>query len=446
MVRESRVSFPAIAWPLLAALVLGAPHARAAGDDAVRVVVDVSGGGDPNAILARFQEVYGEDWTAHVVHVDVALDRGFGPWSVSAPAALTTCSMQPMTNADLAAGIEEAHGLLKTGKYADIQQRLERLERRLCAATEVLSAGDMARLSMLIGAAAAAEGRESEARTTFMLAVQRQMDLSWDDSLPAAGEPLFDAARAEVKRSRPVTLALDPTSRPATLFVDGTAVPADATEVTLRGEDHVVQIPVDQAVRTVLLKTHGADLVTWIGPSAVTADLDADPSTARGMQAFTQLSAAAAAKGATEIDVLLAPDSQEFWQYTLADPQWRRVSLALTQRRARSRKIRMAGAGLVAGGAVTAVIGGLVIATQTDRGNILAQDMLLDTGLYDLYEADYEAYRDRQKAGAAVAVAGGVLMGVGLPMLLSGGGSSGEHALRLDAGPGDVGLGVTGRF
>ncbi len=403
------------------AITLVSAGVAAAEAPAPRLVVDASAQGDPTAQLTQLRDAFGDPFEAQRALVDEALDYGFGPWGITAPATLQQCSAQPLSAGDLAEGLEEVEGLMLGLEYGDASARLSNLESRLCAASDPLEAAQVARVPFLLGICRFYAGDEASAKAAFLRAVERFPDLAWDDDFPPAPQQVFFAAVGAALQSPRTTLELRASDRPARVWLDGIEVSDELTTVTLIGTQHLLQVAgEDSAVATLLLETAEAAAIALVGPRRARAGLMESPQTPEGEMAFGLLVVAAHRRGHSEVLVLQAPLPELAWRYNDLDRRWTKVSLVLGKRLAQARRARTTGGLLMGMGTAVALSGAAIGFTNHSAGLDLLDEMDTDAGMYDLLVDEYEAHRKGMTAGFAMLAVGGALVGAGVPFLIQG--------------------------
>jgi hypothetical protein len=416
---------------LLIALLLPAA-AMATEPVPARLVVDASGGADPATILAQLRGAFGERFEARFVQVDQAVDYGFGPWHVTPPATLQQCSAAPLSDAELTAELATVEAQMLALEYGDAQARLTSLESRLCAATDPLDRAQAARVPFLLGICRFYAGDENSARATFLRAVERNPDLYWDEDFPPGPQQVFHRAVSDALHSPRTELQLVDGDRPTRLWVNGDDINASRLSVTLLGPNHLLQLDRgDGVVATVMLQTSEADAVTLMGPVRARAGLLEEPQTENGRLAFGQLVVAAHRQGHAEVLVLQSATPEIAWRYNDVERQWSKVSLVLGQRVTQARRFRTTGGVLLGVGAAMALSGAAIGATSHTAGQDLLDEIEGDAGMYDLLIDEYENRRRGTTAGFTMVGVGAVLAGVGLPLLIHG--DRIERAARNDA-------------
>lgn len=418
MRRESKLWCLACAGFLLA----GALDARADGDEVpARVVVDVAGTGSVDGILSHLQTAFGERFDARVVGVADAIDQGFGPWGVTAPASLESCGADPAHPDEIAAAMDEIETAMMMLEYADAGAGLDRLEGRLCAASGPLDPAVLARIPFLRGVILYYAEDLLGARAAFRRAVELQPEMEWDANFPPDPQQVFLDAALDAIRSQHLILALPPGDRPARLLVDGVEVDGGTADLELVGARHFLQAgATDGTLSTVVLDAGAAAKVELIGPRRAREGLALTPETADGALAFALVADAALARGHSEVIVLQQPAADQAWRYDVIDRRWERVSLVLGHQLSRARKTQAVGAVLAGIGAGLAVTGALVGLTSYTQGIDMEADMLSDPGIYDRDIEIYESLQRSNTAGLALLGAGGVMIGGGVPMLIHG--------------------------
>ena len=418
-----------------------------------RVVVRVDPLQVDAEILPLLQGSFGARFSADVLGVEPFLDQGAGSWAVTAPASLVDCGADPVTVAELETALAQVERMMQSLEYGDAALRLTTIEERLCGATDPVPAAMLARIPYLQGIIRFYSQDAAAARVLFREAVERQPEMAWDDAFPPEPQQLFLTALSDAVRSSRTTLVVSTEERPAPLLVNGREVPPDQAEVVLVGEQHLVQVGGEAGrVTTLALSTGEAERVHLVGPERVRAGLagipDQDP------VAFDALVAMAAARGYSEVLVLQQGASDEVWQYNDIVRSWTRVSLVLDKRLARARKVQVVGGVMMGVGAAVAVTGATLGLTNYDRGRETAAAMTtadgqLSAGLHDLYVQDYERYRTDTNTGWALLVAGGAVMGVGIPLLTHGVGqqrASEDGSVAVEVRPSGTGFTLSGRF
>jgi len=435
----------ALAVSLLAAQLAVAQDQPAA----TRVVVDVSGQVDQAALKPRLQAGFGEDFSAPILTSEQALDLGIGPWGVSAPGTLAGCAADPIANAELDEAVAKIEALILETDYAAAQQKLTTIENRLCAANELLSPAVLARIPFLQGVLLAYDGKTKDARAAFLKAVERQPEMTWDDAFPPLPREAFIEARTEAIKGSRTTLTLSATERPLPLYIDGVEIPAGKNEVLLVGEEHFVQGGDPAALSTAVLQTNAARKLELIGAIRFKAGLAQAPTDAEGKLAFGMLVTALVAKGFSEIIVVQEGNLDQVWRWNVIGWSWSQVALDTPQAVAKAGKIRTVGGILLGSGVALGLAGSIGAVTQWDQGNSLQDGMQSDAGLWDINHEEYESHRSNQQAGVALAVTGGVLAAVGIPLLVIGKKqqeAAGPVQASFAVTPGAVAVGVGGRF
>jgi len=428
--------------------VLGAGTAWAAPQ--ARLVVDLPGDSDPDAVLEHLRESFGERFDARVADVPGALERGFGPWGVMAPAELASCGADPFGLEQAQAALSEAEGLMQALEYELALRKLQELDGRLCGITEPLPAEVYARVPFLRGVIHYYGEQPVAAREAFRDAVLRQPEMEWDATYPPDPQQVFLDGVADAYRSDRVVLALDAVDRPERLLVDGAEVAPSAAEVELLGTDHLIQVGSGDAVATVVLHTGGAERVALVGPKYVAQGLTLDPASEQGAAAFAVLAAASMGAGHRDVVVLSSPSAESAWQYDDIDRTWTSVSLVLSKKLAEGRKVSGIGGALVGVGSALAVTGAIIGVSNYTKGTELRGEMEADAGLYDHNLDQYGSHQAGSGAGYVLLGIGSALAAVGVPLLIRGQGiqSKAIEETRVAVVPvdGGVAFGLSGGF
>ncbi len=441
-------------WSLVCALALSTSAAgvRAAEVEVpARVVVDVAGTGSVDGILDHLRTAFGERFDARVVGVADALDQGFGPWGVTAPASLEGCPAEPASGEQITAAMDEIETAMMMLEYADAGAGLDALEVRLCAASGPLEPAVLARIPFLRGVILYYDEDLVGARAAFRRAVELQPDMEWDANFPPDPQQVFLDAALDAIRSLHTVLSLPPGDRPARLLVDGVPVDGATAELEIVGSRHFLQAgAADGSLATVLLDAGTAERIELIGPRGAREGLALTPETAAGEVAFGLVARAAVARGHSEVIVLQQPGADQAWRYDVIDRRWERVSLVLGQQLSRARRVQTAGGILSGIGAGLAVAGTVIGLAAYTEGHDLQEPMLSDPGLYDLYIARYETLQRTSAAGFVILGAGGMMLAGGVPLLAHGAHVRGkalpEARVGLGGGPDGAWLGIGGEF
>lgn len=385
-----------------------------------RLVVDVPGGSDADAVLEHLRGAFGDRFDARVADVAGSLDRGFGPWGVLAPAGMAPCAADALGLEQIQASLVEAEGLMQALEYDQALKTLEALDAKLCGVTEPMPAEVYARVPFLRGVIHYYAEKPAAAREAFRDAVLRQPELEWDATYPPDPQQVFLDGVADAYRSDRIVLALDAADRPQRLLVDGNEVDAAAAEVELLGPDHLLQVGAGEAVATVVLRTGGAERVVLVGPRYVAEGLALGLESDHGAGAFAVLAAAAEDAGHREVVVLGSPAAEFAWQYDDIDRAWASVSLVLSKKLAEGRKVSGIGGALIGAGAAVAVAGAVIGVRNYTLGSELRSEMEADPGLYDHHLDQYGTHQAGSGVGVAMLGVGSALVAVGVPLLVRG--------------------------
>ena len=386
-----------------------------------RLVVDASGAGDPAEILTQLRDAFGDNYDAHVAGVEQALDHGFGPWAITAPATLQQCSAEPLSLVALDEAIGEIESLMLALEYGDATARLAHLESQLCAASDPLPAVTASRVPFLLGICRHYAGDEDSARAAFLRAVERLPELQWDPDFPPAPQQVFQRALSDAIRSPRTILELAEGDRPARLTVDGIALGDGQASVALIGPIHLLQLDRgDGQIATLMLHTGEADHIQLLGPQQARAGLLESPQTEDGERAFGRLVVTARRLGYAEVLVLQTPRPDLVWRYNDVERRWAKVSLVLGHQLALARRARTTGGVLMGVGAALVLSGAAIGITSREHGQELLDEMEGDTGMYDLLFDEYEAHRRGTVAGFTVMGVGCALAGAGIPFIVHG--------------------------
>jgi hypothetical protein len=398
--------------------VLGAGSAWAG--PKARLVVDVPGDSDSDAVLEHLRGAFGDRFDARVADVAGSLERGFGPWGVVAPAEMAPCDADSLGLEQIQASLVEAEGLMQALEYEQALQMLEELDAKLCGVTEPMPAEVYARVPFLRGVIHYYAEKPAAARDAFRDAVLRQPEMEWDATYPPDPQQVFLDGVADAYRSDRIVLALDAADRPQRLLVNGTEVDAAAAELELLGPEHLLQVGVGDSVATVVLHTGGALRVELVGPQYVAQGLILDLESEHGAGAFAVLAAAAEDAGHREVVVLGSPSAEFAWQYDDIDRAWTSVSLVLSKKLAEGRKVSGIGGALIGAGAAVAVAGAVIGVRNYTLGSELRSEMEADPGLYDYHLDEYDTHRAGSGVGVAMLGVGSALVAVGVPLLVKG--------------------------
>ena len=415
-----------------------------------RLVVDL-GGQDADAALAHLRQAFGNEYNALLQDVPAALDRGFGPWTVSGPATLTACDHPALTADQLHSELSDIERLMQVLEYGEARSRLLALDERLCAATDPLAAESLGRIPFLVGIALfySRSDDPEQARAWFRRAVERHPEIQWDPNFPPDPQELFMGAMGQVVRSSRVPMDVAPDDRPQQLIVDGTTIGVDNLVVTLVGTEHFIQIgDAEGAVRTLVLQTHGAERARLLGPARVAAGLAETPRTDAGAEAYAALQNAAQQRGHTVVLVLQEPNPDLAWRYDAIERRWACISLVMGRQLKNAKQARDIGGVMIGVGAAMAATGASIWGTNYQQGADLQSLMRSSRVAHDQLQDQYTANQRGATAGIAVLCAGAAVAIAGIPVAIHG--TNKEKAAREDPrlgfapSPDGVWLGVTG--
>ncbi len=385
-----------------------------------RLVVDLPGDSDPDAVLEHLRGAFGDRFDARVADVPGALERGFGPWVVLAPAQMAPCEADAVGLEQVQASLGEAEGLMQGLEYDQALALLEDLDETLCGVSEPMPAAVYARVPFLQGVIHYYAEHPAAAREAFRDAVLRQPEMEWDATYPPDPQQVFLDGVADAYRADRVVFALDAADRPVQLLVNGTEVDPSSTELELLGEQHLLQFGEGDSVSTVVLLTGGAERVTLAGPGHVSRGLTLGVQSEQGAAAFAALAEAAGAAGHREVLVLDAPTAEVAWQYDDIDRVWASVSLVLSKKLAEGRRVSGIGGALIGAGAAVAVAGTVIGVRNHTLGSELRTEMEADPGLYDHHLDQYGTHQAASGVGVAMLGVGSALVAVGVPLLVRG--------------------------
>jgi hypothetical protein len=418
---------PPLVWILLVAVVAVCGAARA--QDLPRLVVLLDDEASADETLAHLRAAFGEGYDARITGVTDALDWGFGPWGVTAPASLRPCDAVPLSGDELASQMAEVEPLMQALEYGEARSRLRDLQARLCAATEPLPVETVGRIPFLLGITHVygPPPDHEAARDAFSIAIHRHPALEWDANFPPDAQALFMEAMLAAVRAPRVTLQLPFGDRPGRLFIDGVEISHREPRVTLVGPGHVLQLQdADGIVHTLEFDSGGAEEVQWVSPVRVRAGLSLTPDLPEGAVAFGALLTAATQRDHTEIVVLSSATAELAWRHDVIDRSWSRISLVLGRQLARAKAVRTTGGVLAGVGGVLAVAGAVLGAANHDLGLDLQDDMESDLGLYHHLIDEYEANQRGATAGFTMLGVGSAIALSGIPLIV--------HGTRLEQG------------
>ena len=415
-----------------------------------RLVVDLPGNSEPDAVIDHLKAAFGDRYDAQVADVAGALERGFGPWGVLPPAGIGPCDADPVGLEQIQAAVTEAEALMQALEYDQALEQLQALEAQLCGISEPVPAAVLARVPFLRGVIHYYAEHPAAARDAFRDAVLRQPEMEWDATYPPDPQQVFLDGVADAYRSERIALRLDAADRPETLLVNGAPVDPTVGEVELLGTDHILQFGSSDQVVTVVLHTGATEEVRLVGPGYVAAGLAMDMESPQGVAAFAVLAGAAEAAGYREVVVLAAPAAPTAWQYDDIDHTWTSVSLVLSKTLAQGRKVSSIGGVLIGAGAAVAVAGTVIGARNYTDGMALRSDMEADPGLYDHHLDEYSSFQAGSTAGYVMLGVGVGLVGAGIPLLIRGRsiqkGAVEPPKVALAPLDGGVAFGVSGGF
>ena len=443
---------PPLAWTLLCtAMVTCAGASRA--QDLPRLVVVLDDEAPVDETLAHLRAAFGEGYTAQISGVTEALDWGFGPWGVTAPASLHPCDAAPLSGDELARQMAEVEPLMQALEYGEARSRLRDLQARLCAATETLPVETVGRIPFLLGITHVygPPPDPEAAREAFRTAIHRHPDLEWDANFPPDAQELFMEAVLAAVRSPQVTLRLPFGDRPGRLFIDGVEVSHREPRVTLVGPRHLLQLhDADGVVHTLQFDSGGAEEVQWVSPVRVRGGLGLTPDLPEGAVAFGALLTAATQRDHTEVLVLSSATAELAWRHDVIDRSWSRVSLVLGRQLARAKAVRSTGGVLVGVGGAIAVAGAVLGAANHSLGLDLQDDMESDLGLYHHLIDEYEANQRGATAGFTLFGVGSAIALSGIPLIVHGTrmeqGALNDPRLSAAASEEGAWIGLSGRF
>ncbi len=439
--------------PVVFAIAAVSCASAAYADSLPRLAVVLDEEADPAETLQHLQAAFGDGYLAQISTVDAALDWGFGPWGVTAPASLERCDAQPLSGEELTRQMAEIEPLMQALEYGEARSRLRELQQRLCASTDPLPVETVGRIPFLLGITHVygPPPDPTAAREAFRTAVHRHPDMEWDANFPPDAQEVFVEAVLGAVRSPRVTLQIPFGDRPGRLFVDGVEVSHREPRVTLVGPSHVVQLQDSRGVvHTLSFDSGGAEEVQWVSPVRVRAGLGLMPDMPEGAVAFGALLTAATHRDHTEILVLSCATAELAWRYDAIDRSWTRVSLVLGRQLARAKAVRSAGGVLVGVGAAVAVAGAVLGAANHTQGLELQDDMETDLGMYRMLIDEYEANQRGASAGFTMLGVGTAIAAAGIPLVVHGTRME-QGALndpRLSAAVSEEGawIGLSGRF
>jgi hypothetical protein len=443
---------PPLLWIPVLAVVATCGLARAQ-DDLPRLAVVLDDEVSADETLTHLRAAFGEGYTARITGVTDALDWGFGPWGVTAPATLRPCDAAPLSGDELAARMAEVEPLMQALEYGEARSRLRDLQARLCAATEPLPVETVGRIPFLLGITHVygPPPDPDAAREAFRTAIHRHPDLQWDANFPPDAQELFMEAVLSTVRSPRVVLQLPFGDRPGRLFVDGVEISHREPRVTMLGQRHLLQL-LDAAgvVHTLEFDSGGAEEVQWISSVRVRAGLGLTPDLPEGAVAFAALLTAATQRDHTEILVLSDATAELAWRHDVIDRSWSRVSLVLGRQLARAKAVRSTGGVLVGVGGAIAVAGAVLGASNHNLGLDLQDDMESDLGLYHHLIDEYEANQRGTAAGFTLLGVGSAIALSGIPLIVHGTrleqGALNDPRLSVAASEEGAWIGLSGQF
>ncbi len=444
---------------LTAAVILLAGSPARADEPEGALVVVATGEAASEQVLDHLRAGLGDAFDAEVVEAASLPEGPLGPWRISVPGALIPCDGAALDPEEIASALAEAEAALQAVDHERALSLLDDLDGRLCACTAPVDQASFARIPYLRGVAAFVAGDIAAARRSFLVAGERQPDITWDNTFAPDPQQLFLEALVMAVRSTRTTVVLPEGERPERLVVDGVEIAPTETSLELTGRFHLLQVAdAGGTTRSRVLDTSGAGELALYGPASLGASLARGPGSAEGALALATLWSLVSTPRHRDVVVLADPEARLAWARGADEGAWRTVVLLVSPQLRRARRLQRAGGVLLVAGLATAAAGAGVAGGAAAAGGDVLDEMTLPDGdisggMWDLRHEDYERQLQANRAGWIVTGVGVAVAAAGLPLLLAGGrarraaeDADGAASLVLGPGPGDVGVALAGRW
>ncbi len=226
---------------------------------------------------------------------------------------LDHCADAAMDLTTIQAALNAAEGHSNYMEYPEAIEKIDQALARLPCLNEPLDPDLAARLLLLRGHAAFAQGDSPKAWADFRQARLIAPELAWGDEFSTEVRPLFDGAGAELANTTPMPLAVTPREQLDRLWVDGRA--ADTVEIR-RGR-HLVQYEIGTTLGSVWLDLTSDLELTLVLPAAYPADAHTWAADAERRDALGALLAAAA-----PTETIYVPLDDIVWRFDGGDRVW----------------------------------------------------------------------------------------------------------------------------
>ncbi len=435
---------------------LGVRAAHASDEAPLRVIIDFKGAEELGEPVRTLLSTMGSEAVDQVRTLDDVLDTGFGPWGILPPSRLVACTEASVGLADVQSELEEIEGLIQLLEYGKAQNRLARLESRLCAVTEPLPPRLLSRIPYLHGVVSYYADNPDGARESFRRAAEREPELEWDVNYPPDPQQLFLMGVGDALKSQRVTLDLSAEQRPERLVVDGLEVGAGETTLELKGERHVLQFgQADGTLSGVWLVSSQKSKTQLVGLDAVRSKLTSVADMDAAQPYLDILTQAATRSGAAEVLVMHGgPRQNRVWWYQAADGKWQDISnLSSAGSTVAGQRANVAGTVLLGAGAGVTAVGAILTLTQTNRARQVEAIIGDSAGVYDLEIDNYNRHKTASEVGIGVLGAGAATVVVGVISLAAGqsvhkkaGQQSAAAPVTWMIVPSGTWLGIQGKF
>lgn len=432
-------------------LLLGIGPAAGAEEQPLRVVVDLGTAGDLDESLQELLSTLGSEALDEPHTLDEVLDTGFGPWGILPPSRLVACTEAPVGLPEVQAELEEIEGLIQLLEYGKAQNRLARLESRLCAVTSPLPPRLLSRVPYLHGVVSYYADNPDGARESFRRAAERDPELEWDINYPPDPQQLFLMGVGDALKSQRVTLDLSAGQRPGRLVVDGLETDEEEQTLELAGERHVLQFGGSEGtLNGVWLVSSHETKTQLVGLEAIRSKLTSIADMDVAQPYLDILTQAATRSGAAEVLVTHAgPRHNGVWWYRAADGKWQDITTVVSAgSRVPGQRNNLAGTVMLTAGAGIAAGGTILNMTQANKARQVQATIGDSAGVYDLEIDNYNRHKSASEVGIGILGAGAATMVMGVVLLARGQAVQGKAAQQTSwmIVPGGTWLGIQGQF
>jgi hypothetical protein len=393
------------------------------------------------AVSTAWIEQHGSDVAVRYVSVDTIFDPS-APAIVLGDVDATLCEGEPADRAAFQALSKEADNAAFGMEYLSASAVLGRLERLLPCLTEVPDSTELSHFHLLRGVVAWYAQGEAEATRRFKEALLVTPFLQWNTRYPPELRPSFEEAVRSALHAEKAFFSVSPRIvDEGTFTVNGLAFDPRTRTANLYEGSHLLQwVPTSGTASTWHVEVKGGQFVTLVHRQDALDDLLTGRADAGVTEfAMTRVLAPVEREAVSSVAVAQDWDVMLFHRFDVVSKTWRLADLAaIDVWRRTGRTMRGVGAGLIAGGVVSAIVGGVFwvpafndakrINEHIDQEGYWADigtaenPNLQRASLGELSEhmSPMNTAQDNMRVGLSLGIIGGALTVAGVPITIVG--------------------------